>query len=1363
MKEKICYICTLLAAMFFVSTAGAQVSTYERTPGYYIFGINGGVAFQEGDIPTTLDGYGLGLTLGKNLYYQPGALFSFDVRGRALYSQTKGQDYNRSYGILDNDALNGNLNLNYTKEAGGPGFVFQNNKTDHAELGIEGVINFNKLREKTNVNLSLFGGIGLDWYRVTTDQANSAGLYSDAYLGIDTLSSVSFIKKQLNTSILDGRYETEVNGAGKLKIMPALGVELGYQFTPKFSMGLGHKVTFTKTDLFDGHQWENNNTFTPEDDIHHYTNLHMRWIINDNSKKLQAPIVDITNPSLSPHTTRSSTFDVRATVKNISSAMDIQFTVNGYRETFNFKKKDFKSFINLRPGNNEVVITATNNAGSDSDVVNIFYQEPIIDTRPDYPTVDITNPPYEDYRTDQNRFDVKADLRNVSNKRDIEVIVNGRETRDFDFRNGRLNARVDLREGRNTIRIGANNQDGFASDETTIILEDNISNRPPSVDITKPSVDPYATSNSNVTIEAKVYNIEDKQDIRYTIDGYESYDFTFSNNVFYATVNVDKPKTVVVITATNEAGQDEDSVVILWEEEVEPIERPVVTITSTSQPTVDPFDPDNCRSTVIATILNIEDRNDIDVYVNGQHFVDYDFNSNTQVFRATVRLVQGTNQIRIRATNAAGSDEAITTTQGCNTQESEEKPPVVTITQPSNNQKFTKPEAVVKATVLNVSNKNDITFEVNGNRYFGFTYDKFSNTVSANITLTQGNNTVFIEARNNDGSDNDQVNITYQEIQITRPPNVSIQQPRNSSTTSTQRVELIAKAINVAAKNDIDVFLNGRNISNFSFNTTSKEIKADLKLDRGRNIIRVVGSNDAGSDEASVSIRYAPSVPKAPTVDIKKPLNNAKVSTTKVSLVAAITNVKEKREISVRVNGRTISNFNIVKNEVVATLNIRAGTNSILVTATTDGGIAEDRVTVFYEAPKPKTPEVNITKPKNNSVTEKATTKVQATIKYITNRSEIIFTINGKRSNAFNYQAGTFIAEAKLVQGKNTITVKARNADGEDEDRVVLTYKQAQIEIPPTVSITSPKNNETFEQAKVQLTANITNVDSKRKVTMKVNGKSQNFEYSKGKLTATITLKKGRSTVRISASNNAGRDEASISVIYTPVVNTPKPVVQFTNPANPGGTTKTGKFTIKAVAKNVTSKRNIRLLLNGRAVSKVSFNTKTKVVTATVNLKDGLNTFSIEGTNEAGKDMKQSSVTLKRVAAVEKNPPKVTIVSVSNPTVDPFDPNKAKSTVIAKLDNINSKRAITFTFNGKKINNFSFNKRTGDLQVTLTLKKGNNTFEIKATNKDGSDSANRSIQFGNGVGTGGTSSRNSHLENGNNGNKGPVSRRGGGE
>ena len=1275
MKKKIINLWTLLAALFFVSTAGAQVSNYERTPGYYTLGINGGFSYQQGDVPTTLEGYGLGLTLAKNLYYKPGSILGFDLRGRAMYAQTKGQDYLRSYGIQDNDALNGVNGFDYTTEGGGPGFVFQNNKTDQLELGLEGVIHLNRLRERTNVNIALFGGIGLDWYNVKTDQAARGTSYADAYENLDPLASTSYTKDQLRTTILDGRYETEAhgfdNGAGKLGFMPSLGVELGYQFTPKFSMGIGHKATFTKTDLFDGQQWRDNGNLTADDDVHHYTNLHMRWIIDDKSKKLRAPLVDITNPATTPQTTRNPTYDIRATVKHISSSMDIEFTVNGRPETFNFRKKDFSSFIRLQPGNNEVVIIARNEAGSDSDVVNIFYERPYEnpgDNNVGFPTVDITNPPYDNFRTDQSRFEVRAELRNVDRKSDINVLVNGYEINRFDFVRGSLRANVDLKNGRNTIRIEAKNRDGFSSDEATVILGQDAPSRPPSVEITKPSISPYNTSRRNVTIEAKIYNVQDKRDIRFTVDGYENSNFDFTNGVLNATVTVDKYETNVKVEANNNAGTDSDKVVIIWEEEVvETVDKPVVTITSVSNPTVDPFNPDNCRSTVIATILNIDDRNDIDVWLNGQHFTDYNFNTNTQVFQTTVRLRPGSNQIRIKASNTAGTDEDTANTEGCNTQPNGGDAPVVNITEPrTNNEQVTTERVNVKAKVQNVNGKSDITFELNGNTTNNFSYNKFTKEVTANVTLRTGNNTVFIEAENKDGKASDQVNIIYKNVQITRPPSVRIERPRNNSSTTTSRVELIADVKNVTVKSDVDVFLNGNRINNFTFDSRRNEVRSNLTLSSGNNTIRVVGSNNAGTDEASVSVRYELTQPKRPNVRITSPSNGV-VTNKSVNLVAKVSNVNSKGEISVTVNGRAIS-FNLLKNEVKATFDARSGNNEVIVSASNEGGSDKDQVVFVYERPVTK---------------------------------------------------------------------------------------------PPVVEIKRPSNNQKFTTPTADVTATILHVISRRSISLKVNGKSQNFNFQRGSLTATIKLKEGNNVVLIKATNKDGQDEDRVTLIYKQKVN--KPTANFTSPAKSESTTNKTKFIVKAMVRNVAKKEDISLTLNGRDVKDFRLNSRTAEVTATVYLKKGTNKLFIEGRNNAGKASDHANLVLKTKEVI-KNLPKVTINSISNPTVDPFDPNKAKSTIIATIENVRYKRNIIFTFNNKKVTNYNYNSRTGVFQMTVDLKKGTNTFDIKVSNKEGQDQTSRSIQFGDNGGTSSTRSRNgngSGNSSGTNGSGNSRSRRGG--
>ena len=82
MKRITIYPLIWLLLIGFTSAVSAQESTYKKKPGYWTLGLNGGFAYQQSDVPTRFDGFGLGLTLGKNLYYAPNAPFSFSARGR---------------------------------------------------------------------------------------------------------------------------------------------------------------------------------------------------------------------------------------------------------------------------------------------------------------------------------------------------------------------------------------------------------------------------------------------------------------------------------------------------------------------------------------------------------------------------------------------------------------------------------------------------------------------------------------------------------------------------------------------------------------------------------------------------------------------------------------------------------------------------------------------------------------------------------------------------------------------------------------------------------------------------------------------------------------------------------------------------------------------------------------------------------------------------------------------------------------------------------------------------------------------------------------------------------------------------------
>ncbi len=1146
MKKTILKLSLMFLLTSLISSAFAQISNYERQPGYWTFGLNGGFAYQQSDIPATLEGYGLGFTLGKNLYYRPGSGLAFDLRGRGLYSKTYGLDYFQSFGIDNNDVFNGTNTLDYTKQGGGPGFVYQNNKTDHVELGLEGVVSFNKLREETNINLSLFGGVGLDWYNTKTDQADANGIYSPQYEGLNPTASVSHKKSQLRNAILDGIYETNAQGFedsyGRLGIMPSAGFELGYQFTPKFSMGIGHKVTFTKTDQFDGQQWTDDNRLTGDKDIHHYTNLHMRWVINKKKEEQKPPVIKVIKPENDPFTSRSPNSFIRANIKNVKNAMDVKFSVNGYYEHFSFNGEKFSSNIRLQEGRNNITISASNLAGTDQENIVIFYEEPVIDYYEEdrRPTVDIINPPYDNFRTDDERFVVKATIRNIYDKRDIRFTVDGRDYHNytFDSRTNNFTAAINLDEGRNEVRIEARNGIGRDAEEATIIFEKRFQ-QAPEVDITKPYDDPHYTSKRRVVLEAKVYNVDSKNDIRFTINGRRSSDFTFTNETLCANIDLYEYKTIVSIEGSNPVGTAGDDIVIFFEEENdEPeIEAPVVTINSMSQPTVDPFDPDNCNSTVIATVLNVESEHDITFILNGRKYYDFDFNPSNGVLKNTVSLEKGNNKVVIKAQNEAGADKDHASKEGCF---NIENPPVVTITKPNKpSTTVSKPNAVISAKILNIDSKRDVEFFVNGKRTNNFTFDSRTKSFNANISLLAGKNKIRVKAANRDGADEKTVVLIFVK-QAHRPPVVKFTRP---------------------------------------------------------------------------------SAPKSST----------------------------------------------------------------------------------------KSPDFSIS----------------ASIKNVKKKGDIILTVNGKRQSEFSFKNTELKANLKLKKGQNTIVISATNQDGSDEDRRTVNY-YAPVKLPE-VTITRPGNNKSTDQPKTTVKATVKNVFNQRDVKLLVNGQSKSFTFFRDVLSAEIPLKEGKNKITVKAENSDGKDEATVYFIYKPPV--PKPTVRIVSPKRPGVLSRKHKTTVEAIVENVKGKNDISIKLNGKLLRSFDFNPRTNKVTATITLTKGNNSLQIEGRNASGKASASSSIKYTKTETQSIKPPKVTITSVSEPTIDPFNPHKAKSTIIAKLENITSKEQISFTVNGRNNSNFTYSSKTQLFKSTVNLKKGKTTIKISVKNSAGNHEARRTITF----------------------------------
>ena len=1211
-----------------------QVSTQQKVgsideSGYWTLGLNAGFSYQSSDVRAITGGYGFGATLAKNLYQRTGGPIAFDLRGRFLYAQNYGLDAERSYQIDKNTVLNGSRSLdylNYPADLNEPrGFVYQNHQTSIGELSLEGVLTLNRLREKTGVIASLYGGIGIDWYRAKIDQADANGNpYYEDYATLDENQRTSRIRQELKNNILDGDYETVADGfdndGGKIGFMPSLGIELGYQFTPRFSMHLGHRITFAGTDILDGQQWSDDNK-----DIYHYTNFALRWKIEERQSKTLAPVIDLISPARSPHTMGASSGIVRANIRNVSSAMDINCRFNSRTQPFDFYDGAFSTDLLLEPGRNELIITASNEVGTDRETLIIFYKDeivtpPVVDRR--LPHVIITNPPQREYRSSSPSFNIQASLQEVTSQNDIDLIFNGRAIRNFTFdsRTGALRANVQLDRGRNTVRI----------------------------------------------------------------------------------------------TGRNRAGVDEAEAFITYEEQAVPyvkITAPNRERTETELPT----------TRIEAEIRNIDRKDQIDVWLNGRVLSNFDFIASQQRLVVNIRLEPGNNHVQIKAQNQSGRAED---NAYINFRERVTSPPRVTITRPGNNSTTDTYRVDLRARTENVHNKSEIRVFLNGRSFTNFSFNSHNQEITANLNLEEGNNILLVRVQNNDGNSEDQVNVRYNKA--TNPPSVNISQPTNNANVSNDRVPLRATTRNVTSSNQIRIYLNGRSFTNFSFNRSRQEITATVNLDNGNNGIRIQVQNNDGTAEDEVNVRYLQPV-ALPTVDIIEPGNNTTSNQAQINLRADTRNVKSKNDVRIYLNNRRITsfNFNTSRQEVTANLTLEGGNNSIKVEVSNSDGNADDAVNVRYNPAKK--PEVTISTPgPAQSTTNQNSQPLEATVRNVDSKQQITITLNGRKWSSFDYNAQTdqVTARLTLTTGINRIVVSAKNSSGQSEASKVVTYKLVKL---PKVVITSPKNNGQFSKEPIIVTANLENVSGTNNITFKIDNKSSsNFSFKNGQLKANLTnLTRGQHTISIIGRNDDGQDEASVRFQFVPPL-VSKPKITFRNPAKPGSSVSETKQSIVARIENVSNAKQIKLFVNRKRWPTFNFNEGKKELNTVITLGKGTTSIRIEATNEGGSADAETTIVYKPST---KRPPVVTIESVSQPVTNPLNPTVGRSTVIATIKNISGADQVTFKVNNERITNFAFNAKSGKFECTVNLVRGENLIYLEATNKDGKDSKSETVNF----------------------------------
>lgn len=1323
----------LASMMLMLVSLHSQVQTNYNAK--WFIGFNTGLTWHTTDVGNQING-GWGLTFGRSFNYNYGRIASLDVRARFLHGWWYGQDTDTTDFTFANQTLSTDP-TNYKDSAG---FMVNNFQTEVYRASVELVLHLNRIRERTRWDPYIFGGIGLTWHQTYGDLL----VYDTISYGQNLYQyDPNLLTKSSLRNLKDGVYETALDGSEQnrfnIDVMPSLGFGLGYQLGKGTTIGFEHKSTFTGLDTYDGFAQSGKYA----QDIYHYSNLYIQFRLGRSKQEKEEsqnypPDVEFLPEGMRFKEVPDSVITLQAKALRVFNRENLTFTQDGQLNNqfyFSEKSERFSAQVSLKPGLNTFVLIGSNVYGQDADTIQIQYkrvinnfqtgnpnQEPV----QQLPIVNFQQPSAAQTTVNNPVYNVQATVLNVTGRNKITVTFNG-----VDFQNFTYNAsskvvqfQVQLNLGSNEIRVKGVNDFGQDEEVVYVVYQRVQTVQPPTVDIFEPAQSPHTQTTPNALLQARVLNISQANQIQFKVNGSLNGNFSFnpSNGLFSANVVLLPGNNLFEVAANNEGGTANDQAIIRYERSAP--QPPIVSITHPAQ-------SNSVSSTsgyqFTGSVLNVTNKNQVTLVLNGQFITNFSFNATNGNVIAAIQLQTGNNTVVLSGQNNDGSDSksAVLVYRPSSTVQ----PPVVNFVSPSShNTQVTVSNYQIEATIANVAAASGVNVTVNGSPQSNFTYQ--NGVLSFNQSLVMGANVITVKGTNTAGSDEKSVTIFYRKPAAEPVPVVTFLEPNQpQSNSNIPDVDVIARVEHVTQKSQVQVFMNGVATSNFLWNATNNRVTLTAELVEGSNIIRVVGTNAEGSDDESILITYRAPRGNPPVVDITQPQQTPfEVGTATYLVQADLVHVASVQNIVVQVNGQNISqyNFNSTTGKLEWTASLQEGSNFIRIAANNAYGTAEDEVVIIYKKkaaePAPKIVYVQPNAP-GQSVSVN-TYMLEAKVFHVQQKQNIEFRLNGQlvadQNWSFNVSTSVLKASVALLEGNNIFDISAHNNGGSDHQLTNLTYeRKAEPCDRPKVQFISPANASiSVVASRFILQADVTGVTNSADLLLKLNGVEINAtNWTNNRLSAMLTLMPGNNTIEILAKNNCGTVLFSTSVQFQEEQKPcEKPTFNWLSPRANFSRTTQNKMDIRLGVNHIDRKDAISLTVNGKAVV-FGYDLATHLLEAQLSLQEGSNTIEVSASNLCG--VGKTEWVINRVPC-EAPSAALTYASIADKTSS----SERRLQLQYQVSGIQSTNQIAATLNNKGI---GFNWANGILSFDQELAPGVHSIRFVLTNDCGTKELNHNV------------------------------------
>lgn len=923
--------------------------------------------------------------------------------------------------------------------------------------------------------------------------------------------------------------------------------------------------------------------------------------ITVNYQPCVAPVITVVSPASNGQTVTTATYAFNALVQHSNNGQGITLKLNNTTITnynFNSATGSLQSTLALIPGVNTLVLTTTNECGTDSETITITYQNCVA------PSFTIVSPNTTGTTVNSANFNFAAVVQNSSSgQAGISLSLNGKAITNYAWNNGTgsLTSSVVLNPGLNTFVLTVNNPCGTVSETVTINYSNCVA---PIVAITNPSTNGTTVSSASFTLNGTIQNSNNGQGITFTQNANAVTNFSFNNatGAFQSAVTLVPGLNTFVLSSMNACGTDAKTVTVNYV----PCVAPAITIVT---PAVSGGTVTSANFTLGALILNSNGGQGVSVKLNNVNVTNYNFNAATGALQANLTLAPGLNTIIVTSTTPCGTDSKTVTVKYDNC-----IPPVVSITSPpANGTTVSNANFVITAQIQNAPNGQAIAFTQNGRTLSNATFNAQTGAFVGNVTLSPGMNSFVITVTSPCGTVTQTVTVNYENCVA---PTVTLNnQLPSGSIVSDPAFTFNALLTNMASGQGIVYTLNGSNSTPANFNSGTGALTSNVSLSVGINTFVVSATNACGTASQTYTVTYKPCV--LPTISIVNPTNGATLTSDQLTFSASVLNVANSAGIVFTQNGVPFTNFTFNGTVgFVGKVTLKPGLNTFVLTATNDCGTVTETVSVTYNNCKPPVVLSNNTPTSGGNVSNAPFTYT-VSLQNITAPGQIMLTFNGNTNYPFSFNPATGVLSSSMTlsAGVNTIQLTATNECGKANDLYTVTYTPCTM---PVIVLGNPSTSgTTVTNASVNFNANVLNINQNSTVTVTQNGSAiGGFTYNPATgFTGKVVLVQGMNTFVITATNDCGTVTQTVTVNYEPCI---APEIQFINPASNGITVNDPNFNVQAMLTNASNASNVALSMNGRPLTTFTVNNATGLLSGNIVLTTGANTITIVTTTPCG-------------------------------------------------------------------------------------------------------------------------------------------------